>query len=198
MIQDHLSLMNHLKEYSSPKSKLTRMIQTGEWIHLRRGLYRSADDKSSPHVLAPMIYGPSYLSFEFALSFHQLIPERAYVFTSAIYARNKQKTFHTPIGDYYYWNIPPLAYPHGILLQREGEIPFLIASPEKAICDTLYKLHKKRNGINLSSLLLEDWRMEWESLQKLDIQLIQKIAPLYRKRILLTFVEWMQKEILHV
>jgi predicted transcriptional regulator of viral defense system len=75
MIKDSLAIMDTLNDFASPKSKLTRMIRAGEWIQIRRGLYISQDDKTSPYLLAPMIYGPSYLSFEFALSYHGLIPE---------------------------------------------------------------------------------------------------------------------------
>ncbi len=36
---DTLYLMDQLKGFSSPKSKLTTMIKSGELIRIRRGLY---------------------------------------------------------------------------------------------------------------------------------------------------------------
>lgn len=197
MIKDTLALMHSLKGFASPKSKLTRMVKAGEWIQIRRGLYISEDDKTSPHLLAPMIYGPSYLSFEFALSYHGLIPERPQSFLSATYAKNKQKVFRTCFGDYYYWNIPALAYPKGILLEKEIGFPFLIASPEKALCDSVYKLHRKGKKINIQSLLLEDWRIEWESLKGLNQELISLLAPMYHKRIVIDLSNWIKNEVTH-
>ena len=198
MIKDTLALMHSLKDYGSPKSKLTRMVKAGEWVQIRRGLYISKDDKTSPYVLAPMIYGPSYLSFEFALSYHGLIPERPQSFLSATYSKNKQKVFHTCLGDYFYWNIPALAYPKGILLEKEVEVPFLIACPEKALCDSVYKLHRKGKKINIPRLLLEDWRIEWESLKGLNQELISLLAPLYHKRIVIDLSNWIKNEVTHV
>lgn len=195
MIKDSLAIMDTLNDFASPKSKLTRMIRAGEWIQIRRGLYISQDDKTSPYLLAPMICGPSYLSFEFALSYHGLIPERPQSFLSATYAKNKQKVFHTCFGDYYYWNIPALAYPKGILLEKEEGFPFLIACPEKALCDSVYKLHRKGKNIKIPTLLLEDWRIDIESLKGLNQELISLFATLYHKRIVTDLSNWIKKEV---
>ena len=39
MIKAGIGLMDELKGYSSPKSKITRLIRSGELIQLRRGLF---------------------------------------------------------------------------------------------------------------------------------------------------------------
>jgi len=53
---------------------IKRAIASGEVLHLRRGLYclapRLQQHRPDPLVLAQRIYGPSYISFETALSFH--------------------------------------------------------------------------------------------------------------------------------
>jgi hypothetical protein len=43
MINDHPAVMEELKNYASPKMKLSRMIKSGSIIRIRRGLF--ADDK---------------------------------------------------------------------------------------------------------------------------------------------------------
>ena len=43
------------------------------------------------YYLADSIYGPSYLSFEFALEYHSLIPKAVHQFTSATFEKNRKK-----------------------------------------------------------------------------------------------------------
>ncbi|MBN1472386.1 MAG: hypothetical protein JW925_11435, partial [Syntrophaceae bacterium] len=137
---DTLSLMDSLKGYGSPKSKLTTMIKSGEVIQVRRGLYIPGGNVSySVKTLANKIYGPSYISFEYALSYYGLIPERVENVTSAIFNKNKNKTFTTPLGTFIYQSIPAAAYPRGFVLIKENDHPFFIATKEKALCDTLYR-----------------------------------------------------------
>src|SRR5579863_1173434 len=68
--------------------KVKRLLAQGKLLHIRRGLYCLTDMlgyliKPHPFELAQYIYGPSYISFESALSFYQLIPETVYTVTSA-------------------------------------------------------------------------------------------------------------------
>ena len=99
MYKDHLTVMHDLGAYASPKAKLTRMLHSGELLQVKRGLFIEAGDTEwSAKTLAGMIYGPSYISFEYALAYYGLIPERADTVTSAIYNKNKNKIFHTPAG----------------------------------------------------------------------------------------------------
>ncbi len=197
MIKDHQMIMQELNSYASPKAKLTRMRKAGELIQVRRGLFITRDDSISPYVLAPLVYGPSYLSFQFALSVHGLIPERVNAFTSASFHKNKQKVFHTPIGDFYYFYLPPIVYPHGVYLAEENGFHYLIATPEKAICDSVYKVHRKGAKIDIETLLLTDWRMERESLMGLDFDFVEFLAPLYGKRLLKSLTEWLSAEVRH-
>jgi hypothetical protein len=39
MIKDHLAVMEELKNYASPKMKLSGMIKSGSIIRIRRGLF---------------------------------------------------------------------------------------------------------------------------------------------------------------
>ena len=79
--------------YAWPAHKLNRKVKSGELIPIVKGLYE--DDSSVPgYLLAGSIYGPSYLSFEFALSFYGMIPEAVYTFTSATYDKKKKKMYH--------------------------------------------------------------------------------------------------------
>lgn len=60
------------------------MVKSGEYIQIVKGFYET-DKSTADYLLAGSIYGPSYLSFEFALAFCGLIPEAVYTFTSATF-----------------------------------------------------------------------------------------------------------------
>ena len=62
-------LLDELHSYRNPRDKLARMVQNKECVPIIQGLYET--DSSTPgYRLANCICTPSYLSFEFALSYH--------------------------------------------------------------------------------------------------------------------------------
>lgn len=198
MYKDHMALIQELKDYSSPKARITRMIKSGEVIQVRRGIFLDPhDNEYSLKSLASIIYGPSYISFEYALSHYGLIPERVSALTSAVYKKNKNRRFHTPLGDFYYFYLPAEVYPYGIIRELENNQSYLIAAPEKALLDMLYKVRGISSGKALTALLFDDWRMERERIAALDRDTIVSLAPLYRKKIALLFLEWFRKEVSH-
>ena len=72
MIVSSQMLLNQLKLYSDPYGKIRRMCQAGKLYPLTKGLYETSGNISG-YLLAPVLYGPSYLSFQYALSRHGLI-----------------------------------------------------------------------------------------------------------------------------
>ena len=180
--QDSLTLMNSLENYSSPKSKLTTMIQKGEIIKLRQGLYLKREDINySKKILANNIYGPSYISFEYALAYYGLIPERVEVVTSASFNKNKHKKFLTPLGTFIYKDIPANVYPYGVTRIEEADGPFLIATKEKALCDTVSKIPNLRFIKDIAQLLFEDLRLEEDAVFALNKTELKQLCPLYKK-----------------
>jgi len=195
---DYIYVMDYLKSYASPKSKLTTMIRSGEIIKVRRGLYLRGDDQTySLKTLANKIYGPSYLSFEYALSYHNLIPERVATLTSASHAKNKTRQFKTPVGVFVYRSINPNAYPHGIIRIEDADNPFFIAGKEKALCDTLSKIRGITDFKGLEDLLFDDLRLDREELPGLVLEDIAFLAPLYKKKILSLLLAYLRQEVCH-
>lgn len=90
MIKTYAMLLNELIRYASPADKIARMVQEGKLILIVKGLYET-DKTVSGYLLAGSIYGPSYLSFEYALSYHGLIPEAVYVMTCATFEKKKKE-----------------------------------------------------------------------------------------------------------
>ncbi|MBL7049077.1 MAG: hypothetical protein ISR96_06140 [Nitrospira sp.] len=192
---DYLYLIDSLRNYASPKSKLTTMIKSGEVIRLKRGLFLDSEKDYSLKTLANKIYGPSYISFEYALSYYNLIPERVQTITCASYAKNKSRRFDTPVGSFLYRSIPRAAYPYGVTRLEEGNNPFLIATKEKALCDTLSKIRGITNITTLKISLFEDLRIEREELSAINIKDIEMLEPLYKKKVLALFLQYLHKEV---
>jgi hypothetical protein len=181
MIKTTAMLMDEQKEYVNPAAKIRRLVGGGELIPVVRGLYET--DGSIPgYYLAPIIYGPSYLSFEFALAYYSLIPEAVHNFTSATFEKKKAKQYATPYGTFTYRDVPSEAYPVGIVLHSENGYGFQIASPEKAICDELYTISPLRNRGELERLLFEDLRIEKEDFFNLKIADLLEIATHYHSQ----------------
>jgi predicted transcriptional regulator of viral defense system len=188
--------MHELRDYASPKSRLTRMIKSGDVIQVRRGIFLDAQEKTNYSLksLAAVIYGPSYISFEYALAHYGLIPERVQAVTSAAYNKNKNRHFSTPLGDFYYYYLPTAVFPYGVVLGSENDQSYLIATPEKALCDTLYKTRGIGSLKAIQALLFDDWRMEREAVLSLDRASIIFLAPLYRKIIFRLLLKWLEGE----
>ena len=192
---DYAYLLEQVKDYQSPKAKITTMIKSGEIIRVRRGLYVPGQSNSySLKTLANRIYGPSYLSFEYALSYHNLIPERVATITSASLAKNKRREFRTPVGTFVYHSVAPGLYPYGVTRREEEGSPFLIATKEKAICDTLSKLKGHTDRSSLEELLYEDLRMEEEDILSLSLSDIEFLVPLYRKKLLTDLLTYLRQK----
>lgn len=178
MIKTTAMLVDELKDYANPVSKIRRLVASGELVSIVRGLYET--DKNVPgYYLAGSIYGPSYLSFEFALSYHSLIPEAVYQFTSATFEKKRRKQYATPYGTFTYRDVPSEAYPYGIELHEENGYGFQLASPEKALCDQLYTISPVKNRTGLEELLFRDLRIDDSAFWKLDIPLLTELTGRY-------------------
>jgi hypothetical protein len=152
-------LMRHLlRGVSDQRGKIARMLESGGLISLRRGLYASRGNLD-PHCLAGPIYGPSYLSFETALAWHGMIPEVVREITSATVRRGN--SFENDFGRYRFLRVPAAIYPIGILRITDATLPFLIASPTKALCDRIGREAGFRSMADVGRWL-EDMRIDPE------------------------------------
>ena len=174
-IIDSLRMKELLKSTADKRGKIARMIQSGDLIQLRRGLYTTQHDVN-PLCLAAGIYGPSYISFETALSFYGLIPEAVYEITCATLRRPQE--FENDIGRFRYRRVPEKVYPIGIERMTGSAIPFLIASPTKALCDRIALEPRMRS--------MKDVR-QWAELMRLsdtfeaDLDILNACAEQYRR-----------------
>lgn len=133
-ILDTVRMRDVLAGLADWRGKTARMLGTGDLVSLRRGLYASRRDLD-PHCLAGPIYGPSYVSFESALAWHGMIPEGVAEILSA--TPKRPAGFENDFGRFRYLTIPKAVYPVGIQRVTESDLPFLIASPTKALADRI-------------------------------------------------------------
>lgn len=133
-VVDALQMKALMGNTSDKRGKIARMIRSGVLFPLRRGLYATRRDLN-PLCLAASLYGPSYISFETALSYYGLIPEAVFEITSATLKRPAE--FQNIFGRFHYRKVPEIVYSIGIERVTESGLPFLIASPTKAVCDRI-------------------------------------------------------------
>ena len=104
-------------------------------VRIKRGLYAFPDAVPPESYLANKLYAPSYISREFALSYHGIIPETVYEITSV--SPKATRRFEKLGKIYSYRHIRKAAFTGYIVVKQQG-FSFLIADPEKAFVDTLY------------------------------------------------------------
>jgi len=200
----HGALVSMLKEYRSPNDKIVRLIDEGWLVPIKKGLYAVSPERTtipiSTPLLANLLYGPSYVSMDYALYHYGIIPERVVEVTSMTTRRGK--VYDIPIGRFSYTHSPLDFYPVGIdRVENTDKTGFLMASPAKALCD---KLVFTRN-LNIASqralreLLMDDLRLDEESITRFDPKVIEACIMLGMKermlRALLELVHSMKGDV---
>ena len=193
MILKAWELVETLKQ-KQPYHALRRMAKNGEIFPIIRGLYETEKDTPGEY-LAASIYGPSYLSFEYALAYYDLIPERVVAYSSATFGKNRRKSFNTPFGRFYYRDVPRQAYPYGIGMVRDENRVALIALPEKAICDELYIKRPVHSVKRLQFLLFDDLRIDEDDFFELDKEKLMLYASQYASTNMKYLHKFVEKEL---
>ena len=183
---DYQSLLGALKGYERPRDKITALLRRGVIVRVKKGIYvfgqKYARRPFSREALANIIYGPSYVSLDYALHYHGLIPERVEAVTSVSVGRNRR--FTTPVGLFLYSTAPLKAYQIGIDQAEVDGRTFLIATPEKALCDKIYNDRGTgiRSQTEMRKYLFASLRIDPESLKRLDADVVADVGERYRSR----------------
>jgi len=104
-------------------------------IQLKKGFYIFPDFLPPDLYVANKLYTPSYISLEFALSYHGVIPETVYEITSV--TTKATRRFETLGKVFSYRKIKKIAYT-GYEIQKQKDLSFNIANAEKAFVDLNY------------------------------------------------------------
>ena len=194
MIYDFQSLRIKYKKYSNIYQKINNECKKGILVKIKRGLYTD-DLYNDKEVIANICYNPSYISFEYALSYYGVIPEFVSTFTSATFGKKNNKIYHMKDSTFDYRSVPDEVFPMGILIMKNSkDISYKIASKEKALCDLLYSKYPVRSIKDLKTLLFEDMRIDENELLKMNVEFIKEIAPLYHSNSLNVLKKYLNKE----
>lgn len=183
---DYQQLVSSLRGYAKPRDRISGLLAEGSLIRVRKGLYvfgeRYRHALISREYLANLIYGPSYVSLDYALSYYGLIPERVVDVTSV--TTGEKRRFSTPFGDFTYWPLPVARYVPGIRWAGEGDSHYLIASPEKALVDKVWadKHFSPANLKDFDAYLFEDLRLAEENVATLDQAQLATIVGAFASR----------------
>ena len=172
-------LRQKYSDYANPNDKIYHLVRSGKLFPIAKGLYED-DPTVSGQYLASSIYGPSYLSFEYALAYYSLIPEAVYTYTSATFEKKKKKTYTNTFGTFTYADVPSAVFPLGVTIIENNGYAMRIATPEKALCDKLYSLSPVKNLKELKALLFDDLRIDEEGFSKLNYNEIATLSERYK------------------
>lgn len=114
---------------------LHRYKKRGFILQIKRGMYTFPDMLPPDVYIANKLYSPSYISLEFALSYHGVIPETVYEITSV--TTKGTRRFETLGKIFSYRKIKKAAYT-GYEVQKQKGVSFIIADAEKAFVDANY------------------------------------------------------------
>ncbi|MEM7696969.1 MAG: hypothetical protein AAF236_01030 [Verrucomicrobiota bacterium] len=194
---DYQMAMDRLSGYRAPRDKLRQLITRGQIIQVRRGLYvagpvETRGERIDRFVVAPLIYGPSCISLETALTYHSMIPERVESVTSVSLKRARR--FETPLGRYEYFSVPETVFAIGVERHAALGGAYFIASPERALCDRVARNGSIISQKQIPDLLFADLRIDDQSIASLNVELIQEIAEAYRRRPVIALARWLSKK----
>lgn len=174
--------LHHILDKSSNSryAIVKRAIRKGYLIPIRRDFYLIKISKNSivnSFEVATVIYGPSYVSFESALSYHGWIPEAVQTTTCASVKRSKE--FDTPIGIFSYEHIPIEVFSFGVGQYPQNETTLFIATPLKALADIIYT--RKRIWETVDDLF-DDFRIEPDKFRNSDKKMLKELIENYPSR----------------
>ncbi len=176
------SLFPHIK---GGNQKIRLLERDKQVIRLKRGLYVCSPEVTgitlSTELIANHLYTPSYVSMSSALHYYGLIPEEVYVTQSMTLKHSRD--FDTPVGRYEYTRISKDSFSVGLSSIRKTGYAFVIATPEKALCD----LVANSTGVNLrypkdaALYLEEDIRMELNDFKQMNPAILEAYAKVGKK-----------------
>ncbi len=172
--------------YAGRSQKVQRLEKAGELVRLKRGLFVVSPDTSgkplSEGLIANHLYAPSYVSMSSALRYYGLIPEAVYTTQSVTVKASRD--FLTPLGRFEYTRQSKEVFAVGVTTVQEDGYAFLIATPEKALCDLI----ANSSGVNLRyvkdtvNYLRDDIRMDMDMFRLMDTDILKEYVAVGKKK----------------
>jgi hypothetical protein len=175
---------------------LKRAVQAGEILRIRRGLFsltrRFLAAPPNPFALAQLVYGPSYLSSETALSWHGWIPEAVQSVVSTGLGRSRE--FVTPLGTYAFQRVPQQSLLCGVqrIAESAPHVSYFMARPLKALADYVYT---HRCDWQSAEPLRGSLRIEEDALGSLSAADFDELQGRYRSGRVARFLEGLRGDL---
>lgn len=177
-IQDQAIGMALQKTDNARYAAVKRAMKAGQLLRVRRGLYLIASKIRScapdKYALAAVIYQPSAVSLESALSYHGWIPEAVY--TTTCVSPKRAQDFKTPLGVFSYKHVPPQGFYDGIVRHETALGITMVATPWRALADLMFTRHISWPSL---SALLDDMRIDEQPVIASDDLVLAHLAERY-------------------
>ncbi len=191
-------LIGALSNYEDTRGKINSLSKKGLIKPIKQGVYLISSDLGlrpySKEILANLIYGPSYISLETALSNFGFIPEKVTATTSICMGRGK--SFSTPVGEFEYHHIKDSLYSMGVQLKEVFKGAFCQhATPEKALLDFIHIKETKggfKNQKDYFNYILDSYRLD---LQAIENEVSLKKLHFFAEQYPFQHVNWFADEL---
>ena len=165
---------------------MRELEKAGKIVRLKRGLYVVSPEVNgvpiSTELIANHLYGPSYVTMLSALRYYGLIPETVYVVQSLTIKHSR--SFENVFGRFQYISCHRDYFSIGLSQETNAGYSFVIASPEKALCDLIVNTP----GLNLRykkevlECLENDFRIDMEAFFRLKPEVFRQCAAVGKKK----------------
>jgi hypothetical protein len=187
-IIDYFPLKNILSKwgYTNINDKINNLSKEGILVPLKKGLYihNSPITKTvvSKEIISNVLFGPSYISLDYALYYHGLIPESVHELTCITTKRNKEFINH--YGVFSYRHIKKELFNLGLKSIETKIGNFIIANKEKALCDKIFfaKNATITSKVMMQEFIEEDLRIDIDDLVDFDINIISEYYNISRSK----------------
>lgn len=174
--------------YRNINAKISQLIKKEIFVPIKNALYLykplDGGNLVSKEIVSNLLLGPSYISLDYALYFHSLIPESVHELTAITTKRSK--LFDTPLGVFSYKQTKKELFALGIEIASSKSGNFMIASKEKALCDKVYFTTgvELRNKRAMLEFLQSDLRVDLDELVGADQSIFEQyLAISHSKKI---------------
>ena len=183
---DFAVLKSLFPDHKSVHNKISELEKSGTLIRLKKGMYvvslKESGKLVSLELIANHLYGPSYVSMESALRYYGLIPESVYTIQSMTTKHTRE--FKNTLGKFEFTQCPKAYFSIGIKQETKDNTAFLIASPEKALCDLI--LHTPNLNLRFQKDILtyleENLRFDMDAFYQMDGRIFEQCALVGKKK----------------
>lgn len=167
--EKHLFSTSDLFQFTGEKKdallvQLTRLVKSGTLKRAGKGWYSNPFYPPTQEEVAMVLRHPSYISMEYALSFHSILSQTTYTIT--LITQKQPYTYRHEKGVFEYHQISKKLFQG--FKKMNG---FLMAEPEKALLDLMYIRCVRNRELNPEGImsLIDDMYLENMSKDRLEI-----------------------------